>query len=358
MSLPIARPHSIAPCLSTARVVLVYKAFGNSSLSHVGLGVTASCTASALRRHGIWAEVWPAQDGKALAARLREADARAVQRGQHEVTHVVIHAPFMLTEEVAELAHEFPNALFAVESHSNFGFLAADPHAVRLLRETAQLQQALHNVRVAGNSKRFSDVASDLWGVPVAYLPNIYELAEVNAPMRPPWPADSLRLGLFGAGRILKNGLTAAAAAVYLAKKLRVPTELYVSTGAEEDGTNRALQELTDGVPNLTLVRTGWLPWTKFRDLVAHMHVLLQPSFTESFNVVTADGIAAGVPTVTSEAIDWVPKMWQANADDAGEVARVAEYLLRSPHAIEDGRVALTSYAAASVSRWRVYLGA
>ena len=63
------------------------------------------------------------------------------------------------------------------------------------------------------------------------------------------------------------------------------------------------------------------------------MHVLLQPSFTESFNVVTADGIAEGVPTVTSEAIDWVPSTWQADPDDAGDVACVAEYLLKSPKA-------------------------
>ena len=50
-----------------------------------------------------------------------------------------------------------------------------------------------------------------------------------------------------------------------LAERLRVPTELYVSTGGEEEGTNRELTELTDNVPDLKLVRTGWLPWTKFR---------------------------------------------------------------------------------------------
>jgi hypothetical protein len=357
MPLPIARPHNINPSLDTARVVLAYKAFGCDVLSHVGLGVTAACTATALRRHGIWAEVWPVADGKALLERLRATEARAVDCGRHEVTHVVIHAPYMLTEDIALLARDFPNTIFAVQSHSNFGFLAADPHAVKLLRETADLAQSTHNVRVAGNSEKFTNIASDLWGVDVAYLPNIYELTS-DPPVRAAWAGDALRLGLFGAGRILKNGLTGAAAAVYLAKKLRVPTELYVSTGAEEEGTNRSLLELTDGIPNLKLVRSGWLPWTKFRELVAHMHVLLQPSFTESFNVVTADGIAAGVPTVTSEAIDWVPSMWQANPDDAGEVARVAEYLLRSPHAIEDGRAALTAYGAAGVRHWSEYLGA
>ena len=51
------------------------------------------------------------------------------------------------------------------------------------------------------------------------------------------------------------------------------------------------------------------------------MHVLLQPSFTESFNVVTADGIAEGVPSVVSDAIDWVPRRWMAKADDPRDVA-------------------------------------
>jgi hypothetical protein len=86
------------------------------------------------------------------------------------------------------------------------------------------------------------------------------------------------------------------------------------------------------------------------------MHVLLQPSFTESFNVVTADGIAAGVPTVTSDAIEWVPSTWQASADDAGEVARIGEYLLRSPMAVEDGRGALASYVASGLRAWRDFL--
>jgi hypothetical protein len=34
------------------------------------------------------------------------------------------------------------------------------------------------------------------------------------------------------------------------------------------------------------------------------VHLLLQPSFTQSFNVVTADGVHQGVPSVVSDAID------------------------------------------------------
>jgi hypothetical protein len=352
----LVRPHAVAPTLETARVVLVYKSFVENTLSHVGLGVTASCTAKALRKSGIWADVWAVPTPDALLSRLRAAEADAIERGQLPITHVAVHAPWIPTENLAAMATEFPNTTFTVTSHSNFGFLAADPHAVKLLREVVELQEMTSNVFVGGNCKRFTDAASDMWGVEVAWLPNIYPVPATAASPRPPWPGDSLRLGLFGAARILKNGLTAAAAAVLLAERLRVPTELYVSTGAEAEGTNRALTELTDNVPNLTLVRTGWLPWTKFRSLVSNMHVLLQPSFTESFNVVTADGVAEGVPTVASEAIDWVPSTWQADPDDAGDVARVAEYLLKSPRAVDDGRAALRAYVDTALGAWQRFL--
>ncbi len=348
-----ARPHVISPSLDTVRAVLVYRSLTDNSLSRVGLGVTASCTAKALRANGIWADVWGVPTPDALLERLRQTEGDALTRGQIPVSHVIVHAPWIASEDVAAMAQEFPNTVFAVTSHSNFGFLAADPHAVKILRELVQLQETTSNVFVAGNCQRFTAAASDMWGVPVTWLPNIYGLSSQVPTSRPMWPGDSLRLGLFGAARILKNQLTAAAAAVLLAERLRVPTELYISTGGEDDGTNPALCELTDHVPNLKLVRSGWLSWTAFRSLVANMHVLLQPSFTESFNVVTADGIAEGIPTVTSYAIDWVPNTWQADPDDAGDVARVAEYLLKSPKAIDDGRAALNAFVTSALGAWR-----
>jgi hypothetical protein len=86
------------------------------------------------------------------------------------------------------------------------------------------------------------------------------------------------------------------------------------------------------------------------------MHLILQPSFTESFNVVTADGIWAGVPTVASTAIDWVPERWQANPDDATDVARVGEYLLHCPHAVTEARRMLTEFVEWGVLAWRDFV--
>jgi hypothetical protein len=86
------------------------------------------------------------------------------------------------------------------------------------------------------------------------------------------------------------------------------------------------------------------------------MNLMMQPSFTESFNGVTADGIAEGVPSVVSPAIDWVPKNWMANPDDAVEIAAVGKRLIRDRNAARDGYRALASHNAASVEAWRRYL--
>ncbi|MGH7297452.1 MAG: hypothetical protein ACRELB_21125 [Polyangiaceae bacterium] len=346
------RPHAVDPSTATARALLVYKTTDYDSPSHVGLGVVAACTAKTLRANGIWAEAWGCTDSANLRARLERACAVALQRGQIQPTHVIVHAPWVPTCELAALARDFPDIVFAVVSHSNFGFLAADPNAVQLLREAVELQHSLHNVVVAGNSEKFARAASVIWNTNVAFLPNLYDLSEPMLPARPAWSGDSLRLGLFGACRLLKNGLTAAAAAASLSATLRVPTQLYVSE------KNQAMAELCENAPGLTLVVTGWMPWAKFRQLVGSMHLLLQPSFTESFNVVTADGVHQGVPSVVSDAIDWTPARWRANPDDAEDLVRVAQYLLKTPQAVDDGRTALTSYVTQGLQTWKAFLAA
>src|SRR5437879_2661489 len=146
------RPHHLRPCIETARVVLVYRNFSENSPSHVGLGVTAAHTAKTLREHGIWAEVWSTQSAKQLVERLRHTHTHAYQRGEICPTHLILSAPWIATNDLAAIAAEFSEVVFSVVSHSSVGFLAADPHAIRLLRETADLQLATHNVFVAGNA--------------------------------------------------------------------------------------------------------------------------------------------------------------------------------------------------------------
>ena len=125
-----ARPHQVAPSLDTARVVFVYKSSDPGAPSHAGLGIICAANMKTLRRNGVWAEVWPASCAAMLRERLTAATDQAHERGQTPPTHVVINALWIPTEDLAELACAFADVTFVVVSHSNWGFLAADPLAV------------------------------------------------------------------------------------------------------------------------------------------------------------------------------------------------------------------------------------
>ena len=117
-----------------------------------------------------------------------------------------------------------------------------------------------------------------------------------------------------------------------------------------------AVKEMLQGVPGIQLKILNWNSWSQFRDTIRRMHLLIQVSYTESFNMVTADGIAEGVPSVVSEAIDWVPRDWVAHFDSADQVARVGRRLIYDRYAAEEGFRALETHNNESYGAWTTAL--
>lgn len=350
------RPHALAPQKETIRLVFAYRNFAASrGVSHIGLGVSAANTARTLRAHGVWAEVWPITSADELQHRLRAEHAS----GRAAVSHVILCAPWIPTERLQALTAAFPETRFVLISHSNVGFLMADANGIRLLREAMDLQVGMHNLSVAGNCRRFVQWAGKAWGQAVVWLPNLYDVSTMRAAAaRRPWEGGTLRIGCFGATRPLKNAVTAAAAACELAATLKADVEFWVSSGRAEGGggVENAVRQMVAGAVGVTLMASPWQPWPGFRRVVRQMHLLMQPSFTESFNMVTADGVAEGVASAVSDAIDWVPEQWIARADDAGDLAKTALALLHDPHAVMDGQAALRRYGSAGREEWMNFL--
>lgn len=332
------------------RLILAYKNFAaNRNISHIGLGVAALNTAKSLRKKGVAAEVWPIVNAAELRSRL-----------DHSISHVVVSAPWIPTVEWQRITSDFPNIRFAVNCHSNVGFLQADTNGVKLVREAMEIERSAWNFHIAGNSRKFCRWVRDTYSVPCTYLPNLYYLENSSAPVRPLYQGGTLRIGAFGATRPLKNFMSAAAAAMEISTRVRADLELWVSSGRTEGGMGvlDAVRAMTSGLPNVKLVEGGWQSWAKFRGTVAHMHLLLQPSYTESFNMVTADGIAEGVASVVSDAIDWAPEHWKACADDVTEIARAGRHLLSDRHAAEDGFNALVRHNQDGLQAWEQFLAA
>ena len=326
------------------QLVLAYKNFAaNRAISHIGLGVTALNTAKSLRETGVNADVWPITSAAELSVRLR----------QTQVSHVVISAPWIQTNDLAHMCAEFKDTQFAVTCHSNLGFLQADPSAMRLVREGLELRRTNWNFRVAANSARLSNWVLAAYGMPCAYLPNLYHLDRAQ-PKRERYAGGTLRIGAFGATRALKNLLTAAGAALEIANSKRADLEFWISSGRNEGAGSvvDAVRQMLNGLPHVKLVENAWQPWPQFRRTVRHMHLLMQPSYTESFNVVTADGVAEGVPSVVSDAIDWAPASWKAPVDDAHAMARVGQKLLASRWAPRQGLNALKAHNKRALAAW------
>jgi hypothetical protein len=332
------------------QLIIAYKNFAASkNISHIGLGVSALNTVKVLRRAGWEANVWPIQNAHDLMERLTFEPAH----------RVVIAAPWISSPELQKLLTQFPHTQFTVNCHSNVGFLQADTNGVKLVRDAMDIEAGTFNFRLAGNCRKFCTWVSAAFGRPCAYLPNLYYLESPQPPVRPVYQGGTLRIGAFGATRPLKNFMSAAGAALEISRALKTDLELWLSAGRTEGGGDtilRSARAMLDGVPGVKLVENGWESWPRFRKSVGHMHLLLQPSYTESFNMVTADGIAEGVPSVVSQAIDWAPAHWKASVDDVSEIARVGRMLLQDTQAARDGIEALIEHNIAGYQAWQDYL--
>jgi hypothetical protein len=328
-------------------IVLAYKNFAASrNVSHIGLGVAAINTAKVLQSAGVATEIWPITSAADLRQRLEKTPRE----------EVIISAPWIPALEMYALSNDFPQTRFTVTCHSNVGFLQADRNGTKLVRQLMELEMATCNVRLAGNTRRFCEWVQKAFRVPCVYLPNLYYLGAGAPRPRPAFSAGTLRLGAFGATRPLKNLMSSAGAALEIARALRVPLEFWISAGRVEaggDGVLAAVHEMLNGLPDVTVKLNGWQTWPEFRKTVAHMHLLLQPSYTESFNMVTADGVAEGVASVVSHAIDWAPNDWKADADDVPQIARVGRRLLLDVHAAYEGYQALQAYVADGIEAYR-----
>ena len=334
------------------RVALFFKDFAHyTAASCVGLAVAGYTSAAYLRRLGL--------DATAYAVRHNVDIVRAIDRYNEtharRLTHVVISAPWLDVHDLTRLVEHFQEIQFIILSHSNVGFLQADPWGLALYRRYAELSRTHGNLNIGGNCRGFTDWFQAVYGVDCVCLPNLYPAGEgVRSKV---WPGGPLKIGAFGAIRPEKNFMCAAAAATLMQKRLNVPVELHMSSGGEhcQSTTLDAISQMVENLPDFKLIRHHWEIWDKFIGRVAAMDVLLQVSYTESFNMITADGISRGVPVVVSPVINWAPASWKADPDDVTDIAQTGCRLLQ-----EDqgglGSAALQTHNERGVRNWLDYL--
>lgn len=337
--------------LSRIKLIFCPRNRSGSNVSHTGLIVSAQSTARVLRMHGVNAYVRAVGNRDDIEALI----------ASDSPTHIVINALWLPTAELFYLVQTYVHVHFAVLCHSNIAFLQAEPNAINLLHEAVDLElSSLGNFQVAANSRNGAAGIRHAWECPAFYLPNLYYLDDTARVLRRRWNGGTLRIGSFGAMRPLKNPTASAFASLAIATALSTDLEYFVNGGRDDGGwASRllpAVQAIFKGVKYAKLNVINWERWPDFRRTVRGMHLLLQPSFTETFNIVTADGVAEGIPSVVSDVIEWAPEHWRAHPDNTQDIARVGRHLAQDEHAAHEGLEALRRHDIAGAQAWTTWL--
>lgn len=266
---------------------------------------------------------------------------------QHRPSKVVFEALWVNASDIGKLRVKFPKVRFYVHIHSNIPFLAIEAFAIQKIKDYQH-----HGAKIIFNCKRAHLAFPDS-----LYLPNIYSVD--YEPIIERQETDTLDIVCAGSIRPMKNHLIQAMAALKYAekfgKKLRFHVNMKRSEGGDEIKTN--LMSLFTGENKLVAI--PWLEHKKFIQYLQGMDFGLQVSMTESFNIVAADYVAAGIPMVVSEEIEWAAS--NCKVFDSGSVQSIYSAMLRyhllkeGSSLIEQNRTLLSHFTKDAINRWVIF---
>ena len=227
---------------------------------------------------------------------------------------VVIEALWVTGAKMKELTsiNRYKDIKWVIRVHSDIGFLSVEARGLKYIHEYLNLNNK--NIIVSCNNEVFNQELSAVCNYNFKYLPNIItiEESEDNDNMT---DNKDIHVGSFGALRIMKNQVYQAMCAISAADQMKKTLHFHIN-GDILTPNNPVLlnmQELFDMNGKHHLHIHGWLPHDDFEDLIRQMDMGLQISFTESFNIVTADFVLNNVPIIVSDSITWMPEITKAS---------------------------------------------
>lgn len=276
------------------KVLFVIKKKIDSYGQSYGLNNSAKFVVQALDLVGINSEIEFVVDGNDIN--------RVVTLHKPEV--VIIEALWVTPEKIEELSGIHKRVTWVVRVHSKIPFLSTEGMAVEWIKKYIKLNKVIVSFNNAETNDNFKDIISNK----VKYLPNIY-IKPVYTPCIVKNTHDHIiDIGCFGAIRPLKNQLLQAFAAIKFAEEIGKELHFHINGNRiEQKGEciHRNIKSLFEGSSH-KLIEIPWMDHYEFMKVIGNMDINLQVSYSESFNIVSADSYYTGSPAVVSNEIDWV----------------------------------------------------
>lgn len=275
----------------------------------------------------------------------------------------IIEAYWVVPEKFGVLIPLHPQVKWVVRNHSEIPFLAQEGIAIDWSIRYLQYP----NVFVSGNSPRsYQDMINFLVPVygfdaikRVLFLPNIYPSVHRRHCI-PKKRNHTLDISCFGAIRPLKNHLLQAMTAIDYANQRHYNLRFHINGSRIEGGSAsnsilKNLQLLFQHTPNCELVEHPWYPHDEFLGIMEQMDVSMQVSFSETFNIISADAATVGVPIVTSSEVLWAPWFTRATPTSARSIRKRLDFMLKyGPLPAVEWLVqnSLNTYSKESLKQW------
>lgn len=251
---------------------------------------------------------------------------------------VICHAGAIDGAKLAHLARQNPALRFVFVNHSSQSHLVRSAHSVASNHHATAAALELPNF-VYGSPDERNHLAAIHGDHPrLQWIPNPVRLPDRNHAGRPG------RDGIMLASRVdpVKNLPQQLMAAALLQRR----HGLAVYATVKQSNHHPELDHLAAAY-GLKLTIVPWMHWDDWMQFLrAHITLVMQASFTESFNYVALEGMLCGRPVIGSPAIRYLPGTWQGNPDDPAELAAIGEQLLANYRpAADHARTRGTAYA-------------
>lgn len=279
----------------------------------------------------------------------------------YKPTHVFIEGFWVVPEKFDVLKPLHPDVTWIVRCHSELPFLSQEGIAMDWIKGYLS-----RGVAVSGNAARinkelqFIGELMDIDNIEntIPLLPNYYPVINENVQLNDRRDGY-IDVGCFGAVRPLKNHLLQAEAALIYAERRGLKLRFHINSNrVEMNGSNalKNLKGLFNGLTDHSLIEHPWSSHEDFLAIIRTMDICMQVSFTETFNIVTADAVEQGVPVLVSDEIPWViaPKADPNSTEDI--IEKMDHVLKNSRMYIKKNRIGLKNYSENSKYKWVNYL--
>jgi hypothetical protein len=242
-----------------------------------------------------------------------------------------------------------PDIKWFVHLHSHMPFLALEGISMDWIMSYAELGVGL----IANSKPSYRALRAILSPTELVYLENVY----LSHPRDPICDDEKrwLDIGCFGAIRPLKNQLLQALAAIEFAKQNGLPLRFHINASRSETGGDavlKCLRQMFNRLPDAQLVEHDWMEPSEFLECLRSMDLGMQVSLTETFNVVSADYVTAGLPVVASKEVAWLGLPSKARDDDIESIVSKMHLALGIPLIVRYNQWLLRRHSRRAQKAW------